>query len=154
MNEKGVTLMELLVVVAIVAVISSIVMMSTGDLRQTYAVKAAARTIFGDMQRARLAAIREGREHYLCFSPAETFTSYELHRKGINITACDADDIVLKTNVISSEYRGMTFAESFSGSSATFNPNGKSSSGNVMITGGASTKTIIINGNTGNVRIQ
>lgn len=169
MNEKGVTLMELIIVIAIVATLSAIVMVSTNGLRQTYAVKAAAREVFGDMQRTRMAAIREGREYAICFSPGDTaFTSYAVVWTGLDGVACNADDQdpdsfdppsrdhddwIAKD--LSAKYGGITFAENFvSGTSVSFSPTGTSTNGNVTVSGGTMTKRIIVNQYTGNVRIE
>lgn len=165
MNEKGITLMELLVVIAIMATITGIMVLSTQGLRQTYALKAAAREVFGDMQRARLAAIREGRAYIMCFAPVDTssttdrvFTSYYfVLNDGADDTICTNDDERPErwsVQNVAQEYRGMTFAENFSGTSVRFNPSGSSSAGNVKVSGSELTKSIIVNGHTGNIRIE
>ena len=153
-NEKGMTLMELLVVVAMVAIIAGIAMLNTGGLRQTYQVKAAAREVFGDMQRARLAAIREGRKYMMCFSSADAFTAYTLQKSGPNTTSCDADDEIVTSKDMSALFRGISFEENFSGTVASFFPTGTASSGNVTITVGGKEKVITVNQFTGNVRIE
>lgn len=164
-NEKGMTLLELLVVIAIIATIMGIVMLSTRGLRQVYVVKGAAREVFGDMQRARLAAIREGRTYTMCFAPLDgtnttdrVFTSYFfVLGKGADGNYCTSDDPVPdKWPVLDVEkkYPGMVFVENFSGTLASFNPNGKASAGNVKISGSETDKQVSVNGNTGNIRIE
>ncbi|MEW6289300.1 MAG: GspH/FimT family pseudopilin [Thermodesulfobacteriota bacterium] len=58
-NERGFTVTELLVAISIIAVLAAVAIPSYSTLVPTYRLKAAARTIYSDMQKARLQAIKE-----------------------------------------------------------------------------------------------
>lgn len=58
-NERGFTVTELLVVIGIIAVLAAIAIPAFSTLVPNYHLKAAARTIYSDMQMARLQAIKQ-----------------------------------------------------------------------------------------------
>lgn len=67
-NGRGFTVTELLVVVGIIAVLVAIAIPSFSVLIPNYRLKSAARTIYSDMQKARLLAIKENTYVTLLFS--------------------------------------------------------------------------------------
>jgi type IV fimbrial biogenesis protein FimT len=58
-NERGFTATELLVVIAIIGVLAAIAIPSFSTMVPNYRLKAAARNLYSDMQKARLQAIKE-----------------------------------------------------------------------------------------------
>ena len=61
-NNNGFTLIELIMVIAIIGVLSGIGVMSSRDMYASYQMRGVARQVYSDMQYARLIAIKQGRE--------------------------------------------------------------------------------------------
>lgn len=162
-SEKGFSLIELLITIAIASSLSVIAILYIPGIVDSYRVRGAARQIYSDMQMARLGAIKGGRNWAVCFSPGNTnFTSYSIRNTpGTDNNLCTPDDpstgaapFYRKDVNLSGDYSTLTFDENFTGTNVEFNPNGTASSGNVTITKGSRTITVTVNGNTGNIRMQ
>ncbi len=162
-GERGFSLVELLVTVAIISVLGVIAILYTPGMLASYRIRGAARLIYSDMQMARLGAIKGGRNWAVCFSPGNTnFTSYSIRNTpGVDNNLCTTDDpttgvapFYRKDVDLAIDYSTLTFSEAFTGTNVEFNPNGSASSGNVSIITGTRTLTITVNQNTGNMRMQ
>lgn len=148
-TERGATLMELLVTVGIVAVLGAVSVLGSQQLLTGYRLRSAARQIMGDLQFARLSAIKEGRTYTVCFSPGETAVASYLIT---NTAGCGAPAV--RTTALSG-FPGVTAAENFSGTSVTFAAQGTASTGNMTLTSSDGAKTItVVLGAAGNPRIQ
>lgn len=156
LNEKGFTLMELLVTMMIAGILATIAFVSLDDAMEGYKKKGATRQIYGDLQMARLSAVKQGNEWAVCFDPGDPFTSYRLSEDdGSDDTWCNTDDTYYKTVDIAGEYGGLTFNQNFGGDHAEFNPNGSGSGGRVTVTdsSGASFE-VVVTSTTGSIRID
>lgn len=166
-RAKGFSLVELMVVIALIGILASIGTLSTRDIRARFRLKSAALELYSDLQMARLGAIRNGRTWSVCFDPGNTaFTSYTIgNAGGIDgdiCTAADdptvvADPAVFRKNVDLSNQSDIFFSEEFSGTNMSFNPRGSASSGNIKLSlssGMATGRKITINDMTGNVRVE
>ena len=80
-NEQGFTATELIVVMAIIAVLVAVAIPSFSTLVPNYRLKAAARNLYSDMQKARLQAIKENT--FVCL----TFTTVAYPADGGGYTA-------------------------------------------------------------------
>ncbi len=170
-SQRGMSLFELLIVVAIISIVGAIALLNSQSLRDTYNTRAAARQIFGDMQMARLSAIKQGTPWAICFNGNPTFNAYTVgNSRGPDNLLCTADDGIpvnpappsnyFRTTLLGGNFATLTFNQTFGGTSVIFNPNGTATCanavcGNVAI--GALTRpvplTVIVNPNTGNIRI-
>ncbi|MBW1829839.1 MAG: GspH/FimT family protein, partial [Deltaproteobacteria bacterium] len=69
-NEKGVTLIELMIVFAVIAVLAALAVPGIIHWMPDYRLKKAGRDIFTNFQRARIEAIRRNTNVVLSFNPA------------------------------------------------------------------------------------
>jgi type IV fimbrial biogenesis protein FimT len=123
-SEKGFSLIELLVTIAIASALSALAILYTPGIVTGYKVRGATRLIYSDMQMARLQALKEGKEMAVEFVSA---TSYCVKRKaGANwVAGCGAGgDVISKTVDISGEYSGVTALNVVNGNRVNFMSNG------------------------------
>ncbi len=98
MNKKGFTVIELVVVAAIVGIVAFIAVPVIMDFVPNMKLKAAARDVYGQLQAARFEAIKANRTAVIIFNPlAETITAFVETGAAGNNWALDADDTLLTT---------------------------------------------------------
>ncbi len=146
MNNKGFTLMELIVTVAIIAVLAGLAFFNSGSMRNGYTIRAAARQVYGDLQKVRMKAIKEGKRLKVDFDGTtgaysldivdsdgaliETFMNCDLKGNYPAVEICKADDII-------------------------FNPNGSASTDGIYMRLGDRVKRVYVSSSgTGNIRIR
>lgn len=165
-TNKGVTLLEVLVAVAVIAIIGGIAIWSSQGIMEVYRVRGAARQIYADMQMARLKAIKEGKDWAVEFI-AGSQTNYCVKRRtganwdaGCDIGGEDTSDEVVKTVNLASDYAGiavdpanLTNTLETANERAVFYPNGTAVGGSLTVSGTGRTVTITVNTNTGNIRM-
>lgn len=158
-QEKGFTLVELMMVVAIIGIIAGIGTISSRDMRARFKLKSAALALYSDLQLARLGAIREGKVWAVCFNAEGDFTSYTIRQEAPPLPVADIcnNGSVIKTLDLTTE--PIRFTEDFSsGKQITFNPRGSTSNGNIKLRSlGVTLPTgqeITVNGMTGNMRVS
>lgn len=168
-SERGFSLVELLVAIAIASALGAIAILYIPGMMDSYKVRGATRFVYGDMQMARLRAIKEGKEFAVEFITGNT-TTYCVKRKatgaanwdaGCNIGGADTADEIIKTVALASEYSGiavdpanLTNINETANERAAFYPNGTALGGSMEISKGARTQTITISTNTGNMRVS
>lgn len=163
--EKGFSLVELIITVAIIMTLGAMAILYTPNMLASYRVRGATRLIYSDMQMARLKAIKEGKEMAVEFFSAATYCvkikTGANWDPGCDIGGEDTLDVISKTVDISGEYSGVSAGYICGGAApdkrVDFNPNGTAGcTGNrVTISNTANTRTqsLCINTSTGNIRI-
>ena len=152
--------MELMIVMAIIAIFSAVSMLSSQGPLNTYRVRSAARQVFSDVQTARLGAIKGGRAWALCFPAGNgvAVTTYTVQNNaGADAALCTADDgAPVKTSIIGSPK--LVITKNFVPAALTFSPNGTASTGGNLVTiastNGGRILNINVTAGTGNPRIQ
>jgi len=155
-SEKGFTLVELLITVAVMMILGAMAILYTPNMLASYRVRGAARLIYSDMQMARLKAIKEGKVMCIIFN-GSPFTSYTVVEAGAN-GICDSGDVVDTTGeknvAIASEYSGVNMTHNFSANTLNFNPNGTAEGGTATLCNSSREQGVVVNNNTGNIRID
>lgn len=155
--EKGFSLIEVLIITAIIGVLTTIAVMNFSGIIDSYKARGAASHLYSDMQLARLTAIKGGRAWCVIFN-GSPFTSYRVVDSGAD-GICNAGDTVNespeKSVEIASEYNVSDLTHNFGATnSLNFNPNGTANGGTVTVTKGSKTIRVTVSNNTGSVRIQ
>ena len=167
-DERVFSLIELLIIIAIMSTLTAIAILGTEGIRTGYRVRGATRLVYGDMQMARLIALKEGKEMAVEFITG-TPTTYCIKQKatpggdwdaGCDIGGNDTLDVIRKTVDLSSDYSGVTVNPTNLGNSietanerAEFNPNGTASSGSMTLSKDTRIQIICFTTGTGRVRI-
>ena len=147
-GEGGVTLIELVVVMAIIAIMGVCLAPSIGEWLDNFRIRQAARDIASHLQLAKIRAISRRLEYRVNFDVANN-----QYRLWVN----DGGWIPDPEGVVLSTPRGVDITSAgFSGgvSRAEFNPNGTASSGHVTIDNDKGKKFDIVVHYTGRIKIK
>ncbi len=146
MNKKGVTLLELVVVMAIIAIGAVLIAPNIGAWIPNYRLKSATRDVVSALRTAQMKAVSTNTEYQVSFDQGAG--SYILQRNTGGGFFDEGARTFLPTGIQIS-------AITFPGSNAQFNPNSTSSTGGITLsnTKGAS-KTITLTSSTGRARFD
>jgi len=136
-HSKGFTLMELVITLAVLAILLTIATPSLDMFSSAYKLRGAAREVATDLQFARLLAVKENKNIQVAFNP----TSYQVVRV--------SDGTVAKARNLSTDYPNTTLTNI----SITFDSRGDSSANTVTVTNPRGAKNITVN-STGRVKIE
>lgn len=144
-NQKGFSLIELIVVITIIAVVAGILIPVYSSMKPTIQINGAARQIQGDLMWAKMRAVSENNDYVVVFGSAgatdpdlsnNTYYIYDDNDGDIDLADLDNEtDKLVKTVVISDEYKGVGYGYTVStktdndtpltGDSVTFQPKNK-----------------------------
>jgi prepilin-type N-terminal cleavage/methylation domain-containing protein len=136
-GPQGLTLMELILCMAVMAILLAAASPLMSQVSSGYKIRGAARELATDIQFARLLAVKENKN----FQVVCAAHSYQVVR--VN------DGFVAKTRDFSADYPEV----SLNAPVITFNSRGNSSSQTVTVSNAVTTKNITV-GSTGRVRLQ
>jgi len=145
-NEDGFTLVELLIIIGIISILTTIGIMSSRESMIEFRLNGAARQLYSDMQYARLNAVKGGKEWLVDFNADG---SYVVKPKVV----IPADNDRIKSVDIPAMYANVKLCQMID---IEFNPNGSVDlpKGSSVISLGALVKKVYISSaGTGNVRI-
>lgn len=158
-NDRGFTLVELVIIIGIIGVISGIAAMEFKDMYSIYQIKGLARQVYSDMQYARLVAIKQGQESVIDWEKDVSGDIYYVSKwKDPAKNWPRAGEPIYLTGVKSS-YKTIKACHPTSPASELndieFNPNGTSSiAGGIKLSkDGRVYKIYVSSAGTGNVRI-
>lgn len=131
-GHTGLTLVELLVGIAVLAVLLVVAVPSFQTLRQQYLVRSAGMAIYSDLQLARSESIKRNRAVTVCFSGSgSTNWSYQLR------DSADCTGTVLES-VNGQDFPSITLTASYGGGLLTFRSRRNTlTSGNVTLSDGS-----------------
>ncbi len=135
-KNKGFTLLEMMTVIAIVAIVSAIAIPNLISYATTYRLRSAARDVYSNLQEARTKAVQQNTRWAVNFSAA----GYQVINCGPDndcSSATASDDITVKTIVVGQDYPGITMVQTFSGNQVAFTSEGTcdaSAAGNITFT--------------------
>lgn len=152
MNKKGVTLIELIVVMVIIAIGAALMTPAIGAWLPNYRLKSATRDIVSTMRDAQMKAVSKRYQYRVSFNMAETgMTSNSAY-----ILQFSTGGIWVTDGAVTTLPNGITISvNTFNSLQVNFNPNPPSDAGNLTLnnTRGAA-RVINLNGATGRARIQ
>lgn len=158
-NERGVSLIELAVVMAVISILAAIAIPNGLQMQRNAVYRQAARDIGAMLREARGRTVSLNREHRVELTLAAGAYQYQLAQgnasSGSTVwaavgTAVNVNPAVVLTQVGCPLVAAPVYA-------VDFNPNGSAGTGctiNVQDTGGATKHTITVTQNTGRVRVQ
>ena len=137
MTRRGLTLVELMMVVAVLAILAGVATPYLLGNLPTYRVNGATRQVVADLRLARTLAVERGAETYLVFDvPA---CSYILAVDSDASGSYAAGDEVVKTVALGANYAGVEMwgrdgdPVTFAGDVATLTPRGTATAGSVYL---------------------
>jgi prepilin-type N-terminal cleavage/methylation domain-containing protein len=141
MNKKGVTLIELIVVIVIIGIGAVLLAPNIGAWLPNYRLRSATRDIVSTMRTAQMRAVSTNLTYQVSFTlPASYVLKHQNTTEGANQT--------LPTGISIS-------AINFAGNNAVFNPNSTSSSGSITLQNTRGTvRRLTVTPSTGRVTIQ
>ncbi|OIN10369.1 GspH/FimT family pseudopilin [Oceanisphaera psychrotolerans] len=141
-RQAGLTLIELLIGLVVMAVLLSIAVPSFQILRQQYTVRSAGMAIYADLQLARSEAIKRNKDITVCFSGSGTASwKYQINDL-VDPANCAGTVTQVIEELDSQNYPAVTLTASYG--SLTFRPRrGTLASGNVTLSNGSQEMKII-----------
>ena len=148
MRKRGITLIELVVVMAIIAIGAAFVAPNIGAWIPNYRLRSATRDVTSALRSAQMRAISTNREYQVSFNPGGgNYILQYRHTDGIAWIDDGTAETLPKGVLIS----GITFPANC----AHFNANSTSSTGSIILTNTkGATKTITLTTSTGKVNVK
>ena len=149
MNKKGVTLIEIIVVLVIIAIAAALAIPNIGAWLPNYRLRTGTRDIVSTMRTAQMKAVTTNLEHRIQFYPEEG-TYIAQHRTTAGLWVDEGDGVRQKIP------NGIRLHEiTLANNRAEFNPNSTSSPGSVTLRNKRDTeKRIVLFPATGRIRVE
>lgn len=146
MNQRGVTLIELIIVFVIIAIGATLTAPSINAWMPYYRLRSATRDIVSTMRVAQMKAVSTNMPYRVVFDTAHNTYVIEYQNTGGNWIADGMPQTVPS---------GVNFNTTFAGNISTFSPNLAATDGNVTVNNTkGSTKTVRLLGTTGRIKIE
>jgi prepilin-type N-terminal cleavage/methylation domain-containing protein len=135
MDKKGVTLIELVVVMVIIAIGATLIAPSIGKWLPRYRLRSATRDIVSIMRTAQMRAVSYNRNYQVAFTPAGP---------GLGTYVLQRNPGAVNDGAIQTVPTGISFATNFPGNIVAFNPNSSATGGRVTVSNPQSERTITV----------
>jgi prepilin-type N-terminal cleavage/methylation domain-containing protein len=146
MNQRGVTLMELLIVFVIIAIGAALTAPNIGGWLPNYRLRSATRDVASVMRVAQLKAVSTNTPYRISFNTVNDSYIIEYLTSG-GAWVADGGTQTLPS--------GVKFITTFAGNITTFSPNSTATDGNVTLNNTkGSIKTVRLLGLTGRIRVE
>ena len=146
MNKKGVTLIELVVVMVIIAIGAVLLAPNIGAWLPNYRLRSATRDAVSMLRTAQIKAVSNNTEYQVLFNPGPGTYILQYRDTGGNWVNEGATQTLPP---------GIQISASFPGNIANFNPNSTSSTGSMMLRNTkGQTRTITLTPATGRIKIE
>ncbi len=144
MNKKGVTLLELIIVMVIIGICAVLVAPNIGNWMPTYRLRGATRDVVSTLRTAQIKAVSINAEYRVRFPDA---ASYILERNTGGLFVAEGVQQTLPT--------GVQFTTFPPGSNFQFNPNSTASTGSLTLTNTrGSARRITLTTTTGRINVD
>lgn len=143
-EEKGITIIELAVVMSIVAIMTVFVAPTIGEWVENFRVRQTARDIASTLQLAKIKSVSSRLEFNVVFNIENN--TYQLMRKDPNLGWTPEEDE-------NKAPRGVDIDTNLTNETAQFNPNGTASIGTITITNESSKTYKVVVYRTGRIKI-
>jgi prepilin-type N-terminal cleavage/methylation domain-containing protein len=141
-KNKGFTLLEMMVVIAITAIVSAIAIPNFISVAAGMKIRSASRDLCSTLRQARMNAIRTNTRWAVQFNVADAPPpNYIVIDCGPNNTCGDGDDV---KKLLTPIPPGVTMNQTFAGNQAVFNTDGTSISGTTTLTNSKGTSNVVV----------
>lgn len=148
-NHRGFTLTELMIVVALMAILAAIAVPNIMAQMPKYRLNGAARQVLGDLMAARMQAVSQNKKVKVFFDNTHQYRICD-DANGDGTVADGEGDV--QTKDIQTEYHDVTF-NPIPGTNPVFQPRGTASNMTIILANSSGTKTITIS-TAGRVKIN
>lgn len=148
-KDKGFTLLEMLVVVAIIGIVSAIAVPNMFSFAAGMRLRSASRDLYSNFQMTRIKAIRLNTRLAIRF----TTSGYQVENCGVdNNCTATTDNTIVKTVNMSQEYPGVSITSKTS-TLVEFNSEGTSTAGTTTLTNSKGTSSVVTVALSGRIKI-
>lgn len=146
MNQRGITLLELITVMIIIAIGAVLTTPNIGGWLTSLRLRSASRDVASVMRVAQLKAVSNNTQYQVVFNPGNSTYVLKYRDTGGNWVD-EGSTLTLPT--------GVNFVTTLVGDTATFSSNSTATGGNIVLTNTKGTqKTVNLLGLTGRIRIE